>query len=78
MGILTKVVRNDTRVKRPHRRPPCAVKAACTVTTGGWEDTVRLCVLSLPTADGGPAVRCSSVTPSEVWGGSTPAAEFER
>ncbi len=25
------------------------VKAACTVTTGGWENTVRLCVPSLPT-----------------------------
>ena len=27
----------------------CAVKAARTVATRGWEDTVRLCVLSLPT-----------------------------
>ena len=26
------------------------MKAARTVITGGWEDTVRLCVLSLPTS----------------------------
>jgi hypothetical protein len=35
----------------PGRQSPCAVKAARTVATGGWEDIVRLRVLSLPTAD---------------------------
>jgi hypothetical protein len=38
----------------PLRRPPCAVKAACTVTTGGMERrTERYRALSLPTAEGG-------------------------
>jgi hypothetical protein len=33
----------------PLRRSPYAVKVASTVTTGGWENAARLCVLSLPT-----------------------------
>jgi hypothetical protein len=32
---------------KSNRRGPCAVKVACTVPTGGWKNTVRLCVLSL-------------------------------
>jgi hypothetical protein len=38
--------------KRPTRRSPYAVKAARTVATGGWENTLWLCVLSLPTRYG--------------------------
>ena len=36
----------------PDRRPPCAVKVACTVTTGGMERRVgRYRALSLPTQE---------------------------
>src|SRR6266511_4331297 len=39
--------------KGSDRRPPCAVKAACTVTTGGMRRrAARYRALSLPTADG--------------------------
>jgi hypothetical protein len=42
----------DEDEKRPTERSPCAMKVACTVATGGWENTVWLCVLSLPTQQG--------------------------
>jgi hypothetical protein len=34
---------------KPTPGEPGAVKVACPVRKGGWENTVRLCVLSLPT-----------------------------
>ena len=48
LGILANVS-GARNAGNPFMGSPCAVKAARTVATGGWEDTVRLCVLSLPT-----------------------------
>jgi hypothetical protein len=52
LGILAKVSGARNAIN-PFMGAPWAVKAARTVATGGWEDTVRLCVLSLPTDTSG-------------------------